>query len=313
MEIKRSGYIYSPGTAAGFLKMQRQGIPRPIFRVEDKLRKLLRDKYGRIIAKLLKDFKRQVSIAGLKIRDDLLTVDEKSEDTLNELLEFFEEMGRQEAAAKSAEENAQLRASVSSVSANLNSEWEQTEFQVDEEFQNQVGDVLIENQIDYTQRLQDDASEALKHILNNFSIDKQKLYNENMEALRKLYLDNSIERIKYEENWLKKQFLQRLNDYAVGKVEKLDLEDLTEGLLHDGSRMSQFFARDQLARFNKATTLATFQSAGVTKVKWVTTHDVRVRLSHKALDGQIFDVNALPPEVDDYNCRCGLVPVEYSE
>jgi SPP1 gp7 family putative phage head morphogenesis protein len=72
-------------------------------------------------------------------------------------------------------------------------------------------------------------------------------------------------------------------------------------------------ARDQMQRFNKACTLSTFRSAGVTKVKWVTVGDIRVRKSHKALNGQIFDVNNLPKEVDDYNCRCGLVPVEWAE
>jgi SPP1 gp7 family putative phage head morphogenesis protein len=48
-------------------------------------------------------------------------------------------------------------------------------------------------------------------------------------------------------------------------------------------------------------------------VKWVTVGDVRVRKSHKELNGKIFDVNNLPQEVDDYNCRCGLVPVEWAD
>jgi SPP1 gp7 family putative phage head morphogenesis protein len=68
-----------------------------------------------------------------------------------------------------------------------------------------------------------------------------------------------------------------------------------------------------MQRFNKACTLATFQGAGVTRVKWVTSHDGRVRATHKALDGKIFPVGELPPEVDDYNCRCGLVPVAWED
>ena len=68
-----------------------------------------------------------------------------------------------------------------------------------------------------------------------------------------------------------------------------------------------------MARFNKAVTITQYESAGVTKVKWVTSHDVRVRESHKALDGKVFDINNLPEELHDYNCRCGLVPVEYAD
>jgi SPP1 gp7 family putative phage head morphogenesis protein len=68
-----------------------------------------------------------------------------------------------------------------------------------------------------------------------------------------------------------------------------------------------------MQRFNKACTIATFKSAAVTKVKWVTCNDIRVRKTHKALNGQVFDVNNLPKEVDDYNCRCGLVPVEWAD
>lgn len=81
----------------------------------------------------------------------------------------------------------------------------------------------------------------------------------------------------------------------------------------NSQHMGQFFARDQMQRFNKATTLAQFAAAGVTKVRWCTCHDGRVRETHKALDGQTFSINNLPPEIDDYNCRCGLIPAEYED
>lgn len=81
-------------------------------------------------------------------------------------------------------------------------------------------------------------------------------------------------------------------------------------MLTSSARMARFFARDQLSRLNKATTIATFINAGVTRVKWVTAHDARVRQSHKTLDGKIFNIDSLPNELDDYNCRCALVPVD---
>jgi SPP1 gp7 family putative phage head morphogenesis protein len=149
--------------------------------------------------------------------------------------------------------------------------------------------------------------------LQSFAIDKQKFFNDNMDAIRKLYLDNSIQRIRYEEEDIKRRILQKIIDYATGKSDELNLTDLVKEAYTSTDHLSRLFARDQMQRFNKACTLSTFRSAGVTKVKWVTVGDVRVRKSHKALNGQVFDINNLPREVDDYNCRCGLVPVEWSE
>ena len=112
---------------------------------------------------------------------------------------------------------------------------------------------------------------------------------------------------------IKRRILQKIIDYATGVTEELDLDGLVKEAYTSTDHLARLFARDQMQRFNKACTLSTFRSAGVTKVKWVTVGDVRVRKSHKALNGQIFDVNNLPQEVDDYNCRCGLVPVEWAD
>jgi SPP1 gp7 family putative phage head morphogenesis protein len=134
-----------------------------------------------------------------------------------------------------------------------------------------------------------------------------------MDAVRKLYLDNSIERIMGEESLIKKRIIARIVNYAQGKTPDLDLHDLVKEGYESSDHLARLFARDQMQRFNKACTLSTFRSAGVTKVKWVTANDGRVRESHKALNGKIFDVDNLPTEVDDYNCRCGLVPVEWAD
>ena len=86
--IKRNGYIYSKGTKAGFLRMQRQGIPRPLFSLEDKLAKLLRARYKALIRKLLKDLKAQC-------QQNNITLDKSpEEENLEELMNFFEEMGK---------------------------------------------------------------------------------------------------------------------------------------------------------------------------------------------------------------------------
>ena len=68
-----------------------------------------------------------------------------------------------------------------------------------------------------------------------------------------------------------------------------------------------------MARFNKALTLTTYKAAGVRTVRWMTCNDQRVRPSHRALNGRVFPIDQIPREKDDYNCRCGLVPVEYDD
>ena len=163
------------------------------------------------------------------------------------------------------------------------------------------------------QRLLSDADGKTAQVLKSFEIDKNQFFEDNMDAVRKLYLDNSIERIKGEEMLIKRRILQTIIDYATGKSETLELTDLVKQAYTDTDHLARLFARDQMQRFNKACTLSTFRSAGVTKVKWVTVGDVRVRKSHRELNGKVFDINNLPIETDDYNCRCGLVPVEWAD
>jgi len=306
--FKSNGYIYSKGTKAGFLRMQRQGIPRPLFSIEDKLARLLKARYRALIRKLLIDIKAQCRLSNI-------TMDAApGEENLEELMKFFEEMGKQLQKQQEETEKFIARTNLNTVANTLEHQWleedtpEETEY-----FVSKVDETFKKEQVDYLGRLFADADGKTAQILRTFAIDKQQFFNDNMDALRKLYLDNSIARIQGEEVLLKKKILQSIVDYATGKSATLNLTDLVKEGYESSDHLSRLFARDQMQRFNKACTLSTFRSAGVTKVKWVTCGDVRVRQSHKDLNGKIFDVMNLPPEVDDYNCRCGLVPVEWAE
>lgn len=306
--FKSNGYIYSKGTKAGFLRMQRQGIPRPLFSIEDKLTRLLKARYRALIRKLLIDIKAQCRLSNI-------TMDAApGEENLEELMKFFEEMGQQLQKQQEETEKFISRTNLNTVANTLEHQWleedtpEETEY-----FVSKVDETFKKEQVDYLGRLFADADGKTAQILRTFAIDKQQFFNDNMDAIRKLYLDNSIARIQGEEVLLKKKILQSIVDYATGKSDTLNLTTLVKEGYEAGDHLSRLFARDQMQRFNKACTLSTFRSAGVTKVKWVTCGDVRVRQSHKDLNGKIFDVMNLPPEVDDYNCRCGLVPVEWAE
>lgn len=299
--IRYNGFIYSPGTAAGFKRMQRLGIPRPAYRVENEITKKLKRIYKTLIKKMLSDFKKAAKARGGIVTDD----DGDNEDTFENLIHFFEEM------AKEAQEETENRIEVSDIADDLEGLWTDGMTLAGETIKNSLDTTLLDNQKDFMRKFSQDADDKITSIIKSFSIDKQQVFNANMDQLRTLYLDNSLERIAGEENYLKRMFLRHLNDYVTGKTATLDIEDIVDALADHSEHMARFFARDQMARFNKALTLATFKNAGVSKVKWITTHDVRVRDTHRKLDGQVFDIDNLPPEVDDYNCRCGLVPVAY--
>lgn len=311
--LKINGYIYSPKTRQGFLRMRRMGIPRPLFSIENELAKTLASRYKKLAAQLLKDLKDKIKRNGLTI-DRALVADGKEEENLERLMKVFDEMG--EKMRKEQEETAN-RANMGSVANSLEHEWfeenQEEQAQHDEQFYSDVERIFKKQQKKYLERLLDDADGKTKRILQSFTIDKKKFFDDNMDEVRRLYVQNSLERIDWEQEDIKRAILKRITDYAMNRTDELKLDDLTKDAFNRGEHLARLFARDQMARFNKACTLATFRSAGVTKVQWLTANDGRVRETHRMLNKKIFDVDNLPKEINDYNCRCGLVPVEWAD
>lgn len=311
--IKINGYIYSPKTRQGFLRMRRMGIPRPLFSIENELVKTLGSRYKKLATQLLKDLKEKIRRNGITI-DSALVADGREEENLESLMKFFDEMG--EKMRKEQEETAS-RANMESVANSLEHEWfeeDQEELaRLDEQFTGDIERIFKKEQKNYLKRLLDDADGKTKRILQSFTIDKKKFFDDNMDEVRRLYVQNSLERIDWEQEDIKRAILKRITDYAMNRTDELKLDDLTKDAFNRGEHLAHLFARDQMARFNKACTLATFRSAGVTKVQWLTANDGRVRKTHRMLNKRIFDVDNLPEEINDYNCRCGLVPVEWAD
>ena len=311
--FKINGYIYSPKTRQGFLRMRRMGIPRPLFSIENELAKTLASRYRKLATRLLKDLKEKIKRNGLTI-DSALVADGREEENFESLMKFFDEMG--EKMRKEQEETAN-RANMGSVANSLEHEWfeeDQEELaRLDEQFTGDIERIFKKEQKNYFERLLDDADGKTKRILQAFTIDKKKFFDDNMDEVRRLYVQNSLERIDWEQEDTKRAILTRITDYAMNRTDELKLDDLTKDAFNRGDHLARLFARDQMARFNKACTLATFRSAGVTKVQWLTANDGRVRKTHRLLNKKIFDVDNLPNEINDYNCRCGLVPVEWAD
>lgn len=109
-----------------------------------------------------------------------------------------------------------------------------------------------------------------------------------------------------------------------GLEEGLHVKELGNKIQEVGGvteRRGKFIARDQLGSVYGKLTRQRQESIGLKRFKWVTSKDERVRDSHKALDGRIFewDKGAEGPDVDptvrgkrpgeDFNCRCTAAPV----
>lgn len=86
-----------------------------------------------------------------------------------------------------------------------------------------------------------------------------------------------------------------------------------------GQSRAALIARDQTLKLNANITKQRQQDVGVTRYKWVTSMDERVRADHLDLDGGVFEW-ANPPVVDkktervghpgeDYQCRCTATPI----
>jgi SPP1 gp7 family putative phage head morphogenesis protein len=82
---------------------------------------------------------------------------------------------------------------------------------------------------------------------------------------------------------------------------------------------AKFLARQETSLFMAKYRKQRFDQAGVRRYKWSTSHDERVRDSHKHLNGQIFSYDQ-PPITDrargaknnpgeDFNCRCVDIPI----
>lgn len=161
----------------------------------------------------------------------------------------------------------------------------------------------------------EDADESIS-IQIQYALDKDDVFQQRIEGLHKYYLDNAIERITGEEDFLKSVFLQEFTKYTMGESKDLiSLSDVMKAMKKTAVSDARFFARDQFARFNKAMTLASFDQSGVDSVQWIPVGDQRTRKTHttqsiKAKYGSdIFKAGNLPSEKDDYLCRCGLIPI----
>lgn len=96
-----------------------------------------------------------------------------------------------------------------------------------------------------------------------------------------------------------------------GQTTRSLMRDLSERFGVSQTR-AEVIARDQLSKLNGAIAAKRQSDYGVTRYRWSTSGDERVRASHAALDGQVFAWNAPPSEGhpgEAVLCRCVAEPL----
>ena len=267
-----------------FRKMKSKGMYVPPLTVYDGARKLLKDHYFNILLDIIKLTKETAKYHNVTIN-----------------------------------RNGQVNDSVFSLVVALKNKL----FDIDPDLvsiQLKLRGLLNKTQKSFFKQFYKDSDEKLDIFLTTMSLKKDDVFHGRINDLRELYVNNALERIKGEVDELKKQFLEELTDWIEGRSEKMNVDVLMKGMRTTAVNESKFFARDQFLKFNKSLLIASLKQAGVKRVEWVTMDDLAVRgnpsgpyakskSNHYILDGKIFDIDNIPKEFWEYNCRCGLKPI----
>jgi SPP1 gp7 family putative phage head morphogenesis protein len=136
------------------------------------------------------------------------------------------------------------------------------------------------------------------------------------EKLRKDYTESQRLNVK---NWTPEQVV-RLREMVERYQTSESNESLTDMIMKEWgvtANKASFLARQETSLFFSKFSMNRASSAGVRRYRWATSHDVRVRESHRELQGTIHFVDD-PPVVDlktgrrahpgeDFNCRCAAI------
>lgn len=129
--------------------------------------------------------------------------------------------------------------------------------------------------------------------------------------------------------WVKKLRDETLEMYTANSLRAMtqgsslaEIMEQFDGLVEKRKNHAKFTARNQIANFNSITTKLRAQNLGITRARWITSRDERVRECHKKRNGKEFDLDKglysscdgkwLLPGVD-YQCRCDyelIIPAE---
>jgi SPP1 gp7 family putative phage head morphogenesis protein len=94
-----------------------------------------------------------------------------------------------------------------------------------------------------------------------------------------------------------------------GRLHKDITKDIRQ-MTDISKRRAQLIARNAPLQYSGALTKHHQMSAGIKQYRWQTSHDERVRASHKSREGKVFAWDSPGPHPrSEVNCRCDAVPV----
>lgn len=141
--------------------------------------------------------------------------------------------------------------------------------------------------------------------------------------LRGLFRDEDLRQSVDEAVAANVALIKSIPSQYADKIEALILKGLQEGkraesiaedvkaLGHSTDARARLIARDQLGKINSRISQIRQQRLGITHYRWSTSHDERVRSSHRLRDGQIFAWDSPPPDGhagQPIRCRCVSLP-----
>jgi hypothetical protein len=288
----RRGRVYVEGTAEGFKRMREQGVPAPSFRLEDQIASSIRVGYEEMFDGLIEAFREAGEAAGYSLERSSGGVELVEDADPGEIVRRIADlMGKKGARVEKLRERLRRQ--------------------------------LADAEEEFFEKFLADADPRTVRILVQMELPKADVFRERLGRLRELYVDQAVQRIKGEEDDLKKAFLQRLVSWSAGRAQSMNVTKILERMRQSSDRRSRYFARDQMQLFNKSLTMASFEAAEAPYVEPITVGDMRVRpepgtvlppeASHRAWNHKIFTREALlrdPRYIGKYshNCRCGFVP-----
>lgn len=136
------------------------------------------------------------------------------------------------------------------------------------------------------------------------------------KKLRQDYTESQQFNIK---NWIPEQITrlrEMVQNYQTTGTDE-SLQQLIQSEYNVSANKARFLARQETGLFFSRLGMDRASSAGVRRYRWSTSHDERVRYSHRLLDKQIIDFDN-PPVVDpktgrrahageDFGCRCNKI------
>ncbi len=134
-----------------------------------------------------------------------------------------------------------------------------------------------------------------------------------LDPILTAYVQNNVSLIKTVGETYLGQVEQIVRDGALSNRKQKDIQDEIMERTGVSRRRAKTIARDQTGKLHSQLTSVRMQRNGIKRYQWSTSNDERVRLSHRAKDGNIYSFDDPPSDTgnpgEDYNCRCVAIPV----